>query len=192
MTIKRGRVYLIKEVNTMTDKKRSLSDEGRILSKIGAEFEKLDVDAQNRAVNWLNSIINKGETVLLPIPPSGHTANPAGKTSTIRDMWKEKKPLNNYQKIAILASYEMKNKDQESILKKDIISLWKTIENPPNKQVLINAFKDMVKSYKYLVCVKKGTYSLGIRGQDLVAELPNPSKELLGPSKKYKKTQKKQ
>lgn len=110
------------------------------------------------------------------------------------DFWKQKQPNNNYEKFALIGYYLEKYLNKDEYTKDELLKTWKDDfkQTLPAKQVLINSLGHTVKTYHYLLTgAKKGLYRLGIRGNDLVDGLPNPSDDLRGHAKKSKTKAKK-
>ena len=171
----------------MAEIKQSLTAEAMAMQKIGAEFEKLSPEAQNRVVNWLISIINTtGVFSQSTLQSSAITQPGQPQTKDIKGLWKEKAPKTNYEKLAVLGYFLEFIGKKEEFTKEDLKKLWKeTREACPTEQVITNSINATLSTYQYFVIGSQGRrYRMGIRGQQLVESMPNPDKKLLGTAKR--------
>jgi len=174
----------------MSDKNTSIKDEAIAMQKIGAEFEKLGKESQARIIQWLSSIAGKAVTSMTEGYQGGGVVHDA---SDIKQFWQKKKPVNNYEKIAVLGYHlELIQKNGEFEMN-DIIKLWEdTREVLPARQSIINAWKDVRAKYHYVTSATGSKKCrIAIRGQKLVEALPDAPKELKGTAKLKKKKKRK-
>ena len=166
----------------MATNEYSLKEEAAVMQKIGAEFEKLPEESKIRVVNWLNSVVKKGESSIQ------EEAQGIEKTD-IKKFWQAKSPKNNYEKIAVLGyHFELIQKGGNFTLK-DIESLWEqTGDVLPGHQVIRNAWRDGRAKYHYVTsCRGTKKCRIATRGQELVEALPDAPAELGGTVKSKRK-----
>lgn len=187
----------------MKKKEISLQAETEAMQKIAVEVEKLPQESRERIANWLLSIVGIPSSTPAPRPKSpmprdvvheqAHSEVQSYTSSeTIKEFFHGKKPRNNYQKLATIGYYLEFMKGKDEFNNNDLKHAWKlTREALPSSKVFSNSLNNTISTYNYFVAgSKKGLYRIGIKGQNLVEELPNQSKTLASAAKKRTKKRK--
>lgn len=164
-----------------TDFKKELEALGTVLQAVGA----LDADGQTFV---LRTAIERLSIAGIGLPSGGGvfggqsggagattSSAPNGKTRDAKAFLKEKKPVNEVQRVAVLAYYLDRYSETKEFKTPDLVTLNQEagglrIGNPAR------AVDNATRRSKYLVSVKGGKKKISAHGEDVVDALPDQSK----------------
>lgn len=145
----------------------AMRDADRALSNLAT-----DPDAQRRVVQWLAAKYAATTSPLGELRQfDSATSQVSERPQDIKSFMNQKRPLNNYERVACLAYYLEKFKDMPDVGTKEIVEANTEARLPKmsNPAVFI---KHATHTYGYLNSLRKGRLAVSSRGEAVVEALP--------------------
>jgi hypothetical protein len=140
-----------------------------------AALGSLDPDAQRRVIQWLASKYMTNAPLAEPRQSANILAHVLDPPPDIKGFMTQKRPSNNYERVACLAYYLEKFKEMPDVGAKDIVQANTEARLPKmsNPAVFI---KHATHTYGYLNSIGQRRLAVSSRGEAVVEALPDRSK----------------
>jgi hypothetical protein len=146
----------------------AMRDVDGALNKLGS-----DIDAQRRIIQWIMSKYGSNAQPIESNQTHSSAPQPSVKRpADIKNFMIQKRPLNNYERVACLTYYLEKFKDMPDVGAKDIVdaNTEARLQRMSNPAVFI---KHATHTYGYLNSISKGRLVLSSKGEAVVEALPD-------------------